>query len=183
MWSACHYFCHAALLPNDAKGSTLHDVCASRGENTIFWKEKVKANIENIWGGPPVSESVFITVIVQEVFLLANVGCPMQIAQAAAEKPSGSLWLRLTNRRPVHTPNTHCLCNVRKSHSARLSQHLLGVIKQQIRVIGCWQRLTSNATVVGKLPGRCSLLTKLVGLDSRRTAALLSGDLEQPGGK
>lgn len=58
--------------------------------------------------------------------------------------------------------------------------HLLGVIKQQIRVIGCWQGLTLKSAVVGRLPGRCSLLTKLVGLDRRGTTVLLSGDLEQP---
>lgn len=53
-------------------------VWASQGK-TVFLKESIKANIENMWGGPPVSESVFITVIVQEGFLLANVSCPMQI--------------------------------------------------------------------------------------------------------
>lgn len=123
VWCASHYFCYAALLPNPVKGSALHDVWASRGENTAFLKESAKANMENIWGGPPVPESVFITVIVQEVFLLANVSRPMQIAQVAAAEPSGSLWLRLTNTLPVYTPNTHRSCHARKSHSARLSQH------------------------------------------------------------
>ena len=107
------------------------------------------------------------------------------------------LWLRLTNTHtldllssPIFTfpqPNTLHLCNTHFLFAATLSAphthmhtHLLGVIKQQIRVIGCWQGLTLKSAVVGRLPGRCSLLTKLVGLDRRGTTVLLSGDLEQP---
>lgn len=50
----------------------------------------------------------------------------MQIVSAATADPSGSLWLCLCS---IYThlcmPNTHCLCNTRKSHSARLLQHPL----------------------------------------------------------
>ena len=64
--------------------------------------------------------------------------------------------------------------------TVNMHTHLSGVIKEQIRVIGFCQGLTLKLAVVGRLPGRCSLLTKLVGLDRRGTTVLLSGDLEQP---